>query len=150
MTYTYAILKISKTAFDEIMARLKNVNYRHVFDNEGLTLNMNGIGLEAEILPQTSVQLREFAEYSNKASAEASTKHYNQYGEMPAKDELPMGDASSDVKESEMPHPSPTINWPSDDAAIGILYKNFLDRKGSYLEGILKGYHALKKHMEGK
>lgn len=43
---TYAVLAISKAAFDEISARLLAAGYTHVFD--GCKIDMHGIALEQE------------------------------------------------------------------------------------------------------
>jgi hypothetical protein len=50
MTHTYAILEISKAAYDEIRAKLKAAGYGHVFDqDEGKeVIDMHGIALKEE------------------------------------------------------------------------------------------------------
>ena len=46
-TYTYAILEVSKSAFDEIKQKLLAADYGHAFSMDGKTIDMQGIGLEA-------------------------------------------------------------------------------------------------------
>lgn len=50
MTYTFAVLEISKAAYDEIAGLLKAAGYHHVFhDNtDGVVIDMHGIALKAE------------------------------------------------------------------------------------------------------
>jgi hypothetical protein len=47
VTHTYAILEISRAAWDEIRRKLADAGYRHAFhDNE--TIDMHGIALQPE------------------------------------------------------------------------------------------------------
>lgn len=51
---TFALLKVSKAAFDEIRLKLEAAGYGHAFheDDGGLTIDMHGIALvgpEAEV-----------------------------------------------------------------------------------------------------
>ena len=50
MTYTYAILDVSRACFDEIAAKLKAAEYDHAFhEDDGATvIDMPGIGLKAD------------------------------------------------------------------------------------------------------
>lgn len=56
MTYTYAVLEISKRAYAEIRAKLDNAGYQHAFhkDGEREVIDMVGIALKArrEMAPQ--------------------------------------------------------------------------------------------------
>ncbi len=47
-THTYAVLPVSKAAFDEIKGKLEAAGYQHVFDNNGAIIDMHGIALEVE------------------------------------------------------------------------------------------------------
>ena len=47
MTYTYAILKVSKETYDEIRQKLSEAKYDHAFDEEGI-IDMHGIALEKD------------------------------------------------------------------------------------------------------
>ena len=47
MTYTYAVLEVSKAAYDEIAAKLRDAGYDHAFTDEG-EIDMHGIALAAE------------------------------------------------------------------------------------------------------
>ncbi len=49
MTYTYADLEISQTAFDEIKLKLANTGYLSAFESGGL--DMNGIRLSRALMP---------------------------------------------------------------------------------------------------
>ena len=46
-TYTFATLEISKAAYDEIHAKLKEAGYEHTFHEDGV-IHMHGIGLAPE------------------------------------------------------------------------------------------------------
>ncbi len=46
MTYTYAILPVSKEAFDEIAAALRKAGYEHALTEDGL--DMHGLALAAK------------------------------------------------------------------------------------------------------
>ncbi len=50
MTYTYAILAVSKAAFEEVRDRLLAAGYDEQVheDDDGPVLDMHGIGLQAE------------------------------------------------------------------------------------------------------
>ena len=52
MTYTYAILEVSRAAYDEIAAKLRAAEYYHVFHDHdvtvGVVIDMHGIALRAE------------------------------------------------------------------------------------------------------
>lgn len=51
MTYTYAVLEISKAAFDEIKAKLEAANYQHQFvkaDDGTIEIDMHGLAVKAE------------------------------------------------------------------------------------------------------
>jgi len=48
MTYTYAILEISKTALDEIAAKLRKAGYDHCFDENGTVIDMHGLALKSD------------------------------------------------------------------------------------------------------
>jgi hypothetical protein len=47
MSYTYAILEVSRAAFDEIYRRLAKANYQHAFhyDDGRIVIDMHGIAL---------------------------------------------------------------------------------------------------------
>ena len=45
MTYTYAILEVSKEAYDEIKEKLKEAGYQDAFGEEGI-IDMHGIALK--------------------------------------------------------------------------------------------------------
>ena len=47
MTYTYAICQLSRAAFDEIAAKLREAGYDHAFE-ENEVIDMRGIGVKAE------------------------------------------------------------------------------------------------------
>lgn len=47
-TYTYAVLEVSSSAFDEIHAKLEAAGYAHAFHEDkehGVVIDMHGIGL---------------------------------------------------------------------------------------------------------
>ncbi len=46
MTYTYAILDVSLTTFNEIRAKLDAAGYQHAFDRD--VIDMHGIAVRAE------------------------------------------------------------------------------------------------------
>ena len=50
MSYTYAILKVSPSAYAEIKAKLEAVGYEHAFheDPEGPVIDMHGLAIQAE------------------------------------------------------------------------------------------------------
>lgn len=58
MTYTYALLEVSQTAYDEIAAKLRAAGYDHAFGAEG-EMDMHGIALNvakpAPELPGSSI-----------------------------------------------------------------------------------------------
>ena len=45
MTYTYAIMEVSRATFDEIAAKLRAVGYEQAFDDDGATIDMHGLAL---------------------------------------------------------------------------------------------------------
>jgi hypothetical protein len=47
-THTYAILKISKEAFEEIAGKLMDADYIHCFHRDGAVIDMHGIALQIE------------------------------------------------------------------------------------------------------
>ena len=47
MTYTYAILDVSRAAFDEIKAKLDAAGYQHMF--HGDAIDMHGVALRAVV-----------------------------------------------------------------------------------------------------
>jgi len=53
-THTYAILKISKEAFEEIAGKLMEADYIHCFHRDGAVIDMHGIALQAA-KPEQSV-----------------------------------------------------------------------------------------------
>lgn len=57
-THTYAILEVSQSAFDEIKAKLVEADYGHAFSQDGKTIDMHGIALEAEEPKPTRVIIR--------------------------------------------------------------------------------------------
>ena len=50
VTHSYAILKVSLAAFDEIKRKLEVVGYEEAFheQEDGLVIDMHGIALQAE------------------------------------------------------------------------------------------------------
>lgn len=48
MTYTYAILEVSKAAYDEIYKKLMEAGYNQAFhkDDEAVVIDMHGIALK--------------------------------------------------------------------------------------------------------
>ena len=50
MTYTYAILEISQSAFDEIKAKLETAGYQNQFVKtaDGIEIDMHGIAVKAK------------------------------------------------------------------------------------------------------
>lgn len=50
MTYTYAILEISRAAYEEIRAKLEAAGYQHAFhkDDGEPVIDMHGIAVKAE------------------------------------------------------------------------------------------------------
>lgn len=48
MTYTYVVLKVSQTAYDEIRQRLIEADYQCQFN--GVTIDMHGLAIEPEDL----------------------------------------------------------------------------------------------------
>mgnify|MGYP002142428633 FL=1 len=50
MTYTYALMQLSKAAYDEIAAKMKEAGYEHAFD--GQVISMQGIGVEPTSGPE--------------------------------------------------------------------------------------------------
>ena len=46
-THTYAILRVSQAAYDEIKAKLEEASYDHAFHEDGL-IDMHGIALQVE------------------------------------------------------------------------------------------------------
>lgn len=50
MTYTYAILPVSRAAFEEIAAKLRAAGYDHVFheDEGGTIIDLHGVAIQAE------------------------------------------------------------------------------------------------------
>lgn len=53
MTYTYAVLEVSRTAYDEILAKLAAAGYQHAFHDDGGSevVDMHGIALRAAETP---------------------------------------------------------------------------------------------------
>lgn len=54
MSHTYAVLQISKAAFDEIRGKLKEAGYEHAFDDAaegGPVVDMHGVAVQA--VPKT-------------------------------------------------------------------------------------------------
>lgn len=49
MTYTFALLEISQTAFDEIANKLTDAGYTHAFSDGGKVIDMHGIGLTPSV-----------------------------------------------------------------------------------------------------
>lgn len=47
-THTYAILPVSRSAFEEIKSKLTEAGYEHVFDEDGNVIDMNGLALMDE------------------------------------------------------------------------------------------------------
>ena len=45
MTYTYAIMEVSRATFDEIAEKLRAAGYDHAFHDGDATLDMHGIAL---------------------------------------------------------------------------------------------------------
>ncbi len=45
MTHTYALMEVSRAAFDEIKAKLLAAGYDHAVHDDGATLDMHGIAL---------------------------------------------------------------------------------------------------------
>lgn len=47
MTHTYVFLEVSKSAYDEIKAKLEKADYQHAFheEEEGVVIDMHGIAL---------------------------------------------------------------------------------------------------------
>ncbi len=58
MTYTYAVLEVSKAAYDEIAAGLKEAGYGHAFhsDSGGPVIDMHGIALSAKSEPEPTLK----------------------------------------------------------------------------------------------
>lgn len=54
MTYTYAVLKVTKRAWAEIGAKLKQAGYEQAFHDDGV-VDMHGIAIQPEELPGTAV-----------------------------------------------------------------------------------------------
>lgn len=52
MTYTYAVMKVSPSCFEEIKNKLIAVQYEHALHNDGTTLDMHGIALEIQAEPK--------------------------------------------------------------------------------------------------
>lgn len=50
MTHTYATMHVSERTFYEIKKAMIDAGYTHAFDNQGDTLDMNGIALEIKPL----------------------------------------------------------------------------------------------------
>ena len=50
VTYTYAILRISRAAYAEIRAALADAGYEHAFheDDDGERIDMHGIAVQAD------------------------------------------------------------------------------------------------------
>lgn len=55
MTYTYVIINVSKSTYEEIATKLDEAGYDHAIDDDG-TLNMHGLALVCE--PGQSVEAR--------------------------------------------------------------------------------------------
>jgi hypothetical protein len=50
-THTYSILEVSQATYDEIKAKLEEVDYQHTFhedDEHGLVIDMHGIAIAKE------------------------------------------------------------------------------------------------------
>ena len=47
-TRTYALLEISKEAFDEITGKMKEAGYDHAFEDHGNVIDMHGIAVTME------------------------------------------------------------------------------------------------------
>lgn len=47
-THTFAVLELSKAAWEEISTKLRAAGYDHAFSLDGKTIDMHGIGVEAE------------------------------------------------------------------------------------------------------
>lgn len=50
MSHTYAVLQISRAAFDEIRSKFKDAGYEHAFDDAaegGPVVNMHGVAVQA-------------------------------------------------------------------------------------------------------
>lgn len=55
MTYTYAILEVSRACFEEIKRKLREAGYENQFHEDGAVIDMHGIalkGLEWPPLPR--------------------------------------------------------------------------------------------------
>jgi hypothetical protein len=46
MTHTYAVLEVSKEAFEEIKTKLLAAGYQHAIDDDEGIIDMHGIGLQ--------------------------------------------------------------------------------------------------------
>lgn len=59
-TRTYATLAVSKAAFEEIAAKLREAGYGHAFshgdEGEGVVIDMHGIGLIEDAEPQPATE----------------------------------------------------------------------------------------------
>ncbi len=61
MTYTYAVLEITKPAFAEIKAKLEAAGYQHQFnkaDDGTIEIDMHGIAVKAEKSTETTSTAR--------------------------------------------------------------------------------------------
>lgn len=47
-TYSYAILPVSRTTYDEILKKFKEADYDHAIDIEKQLIDMHGVALELE------------------------------------------------------------------------------------------------------
>jgi hypothetical protein len=58
MTHTYAVLEISREAFDEIAAKLQAAGYQHAFhkDDGETVVDMHGIALKPNTVKPLPVQ----------------------------------------------------------------------------------------------
>lgn len=56
MTYTYAILKVSRGTYDEIRQKLKAAAYDHAFHRDGAVevIDMHGVALQEEAVDDTT------------------------------------------------------------------------------------------------
>ncbi len=52
MTYTYALMDVSESTYNEIKKKLEDAGYQHAFhddhDGDGMVLDMHGIALKLE------------------------------------------------------------------------------------------------------
>ena len=55
MTHTYAELAVSRSTFDEIMAKLKEADYDHAILDDGRVIDMHGIALKKVERPSRSM-----------------------------------------------------------------------------------------------